>query len=344
MIHLSGTQDGALKARASFVCRKGLSMDIVITGSVAYDYLMTFPGRFKEHIIPEKLEAISLSFLVDSLVRRRGGIAPNIAYNLALLGGRPKVLATVGTDFEDYRLWLESKGVDTTYVEVIDGELTGSFFATTDQENAQMASFYPGAMAYAANLSLKNLTQKPELVIISPTDPLAMDKYIDECKEVGIPYLYDPSQQIVRVDGETLKNGILGAKALFVNEYEFELVGKMTGMDSNDILDHVEFMVVTLGNKGALVLYGGGSVEVAPVKPRQIIDPTGAGDAFRGGFLTGFSHGWDFKTCAQMGALSATYCLESDGPQGQDYQIEEYISRYRENYEDGGKLDQLLTQ
>jgi len=319
-------------------------MDIVITGSVAYDYLMTFPGSFKEHIIPDKLEAISLSFLVDSLVRRRGGIAPNIAYNLALLGGKPKVFATVGTDFEDYRLWLESKGIDTTYARVIDGELTGSFFATTDQENAQMASFYPGAMAYAADLSLRELHSKPDLVMISPTEPSAMDKYIAECKELGIPYLYDPSQQIVRVSGETLRNGIQGALAMFVNEYEFELVLKMTGMQKAEILENLEFMVVTLGEKGAVVYNGAETYPVAPVAPKQIIDPTGAGDAFRGGFLTGYSYGWDFQTCAQMGALSATYCLESDGPQGQGYQIEEYVARYRETYNDHGLFDTLIAR
>jgi adenosine kinase len=319
-------------------------MEIVITGSVAYDYLMTFPGRFKEHIIPDKLETISLSFLVNSLVRRRGGIAPNIAYNLALLGGKPKVFATVGTDFEDYRRWLEEKGIDTTYAKVVEGELTGSFFATTDLENAQMASFYPGAMAHAAELSLQDLKEKPELVVISPTDPAAMDKYMAECREMGIPYLYDPSQQIVRVNGEILRRGIEGALALFVNEYEFELVRKMTGMSKADILEKVDFMVVTLGDKGAVVYHGNEEFIVTPVSPKQIVDPTGAGDAFRGGFLTGYSHGWDFKTCAQMGALSATYCLESDGPQGQGYRIEDYIKRYRETYDDNGLLDELIAK
>ena len=319
-------------------------MDIVVTGSVAYDYLMTFPGKFKEHILPDKLEAISLSFLVDSLVRRRGGIAPNIAYNLALLGGRPRVFATVGTDFEEYRLWLESKGIDTTYAVVIENELTGSFFATTDKDNAQMASFYPGAMGHAAKLSLKELSQRPDLVVISPTDPLAMDKYIAECKEIGLRYLYDPSQQIVRVDGDTLRNGIEGAMALFVNEYEFELVRKMTGMSVEEILEQVEFLVVTLGGKGVHVYAEGDRFETKPVPPNQIIDPTGAGDAFRGGFLTGYSRGWDFATCARMGALSATYCLESDGPQGQNYTREEYIARYRQHYQDGGLLDALLKE
>ena len=319
-------------------------MDIVITGSVAYDYLMTFPGKFKEHILPEKLDAISLSFLVDSLVRRRGGIAPNIAYNLALLGGRPKIFATVGTDFEEYRALLEAKGVDTRYAKEVEGVLTASFFATTDQDNAQMASFFPGAMAYASELSLKDLAEKPDLVLISPSDPDAMNKCIAECKELNYDYIYDPSQQIVRVDGETLRKGIDGALAMFVNEYEFELVRKKTGMSEHDVIETVMFLVVTLGEKGVAVYQGDEVIRVKPVPPERIIDPTGAGDAFRGGFLTGYSHGWDFQTCAQMGALTATYCLESDGPQGQNYTIEEFIHRYRQHYDDGGLLDNLLVE
>lgn len=318
-------------------------MDIVITGSVAYDYLMTFPGRFKEHILPDKLDAISLSFLVDSLVRRRGGIAPNIAYNLALLGGKPKIFATVGTDFEEYRAMLEAKGVDTTYAKVVDNVLTASFFATTDDDNAQLASFFPGAMAYASDLSLADLPEKPDLVLISPSDPAAMDKCIAECKQLGIAYIYDPSQQIVRVDGDTLCNGIEKALAMFVNAYEFELVRNKTGLSEQDVLETIDFLVVTQGDKGVAVYQGDQVFRVDPVPPKRIIDPTGAGDAFRGGFLTGYSHGWDFQTCAQMGALTATYCLESDGPQGQDYSIEEYIERYRQHYDDGGLLDELLT-
>lgn len=317
-------------------------MDIVITGSVAYDYLMTFPGRFQEHILPEKLEAISLSFLVDTLVRRRGGIAPNIAYNMALLGQRPKIFATVGTDFGDYRTWLEAKGVDTTYAEVVEDKLTASFFATTDLENSQMASFYPGAMADASRLSLHHLKERPDLVVISPNDPAAMDKCIAECKEAEIAYLYDPSQQIVRVNGDDIRSGIEGAFALFVNEYEFELTLKMTGYTMEDILSMVDFMVITLGKNGASVHHKSEVYQVSSVPPEQIIDPTGAGDAFRGGFLTGYSLGLDWKTCARMGALSATYCLESDGPQGQNYSPQDYLARYRENFPDEEKLDLLI--
>ena len=207
-----------------------------------------------------------------------------------------------------------------------------------------MASFYPGAMGHAAKLSLHDLAQSPDLVVISPTDPAAMDKYIEECKQLGLRYLYDPSQQIVRVDGDTLRNGIDGSLALFVNEYEFELVRKMTGMGTEEILQKAEFIVVTLGDKGVHIYHGDMKLEVDPVPPQWIIDPTGAGDAFRGGFLTGFSRGWDMKTCARMGALSATYCLESDGPQGQTYTKEEYITRYRQHYNDGGMLDELINR
>lgn len=316
-------------------------MKIVITGSVAYDYLMTFPGIFKEQIILDKLEAISLSFLVDSLVKRKGGIAPNIAYNLALLGGKPHILATVGEDFEEYRAWLEKHGIDTSLAKVVDGKFTASFFATTDQENAQLASFYPGAMADAAQLSIKDVSPPPDLVLVSPNDPAAMEKYIRECKELGIPYIYDPSQQIARMNGDVIKEGIEGALALFVNEYECELAIKKTGMTKDEILEQVEFMVVTLGADGVIVYHDGKETEVGSVLPKQIFDPTGAGDAFRGGFLTGYSRGWDWQTCAQLGALTATYCLESDGPQGHAYTKEEFISRYREHYQDNGLLDTL---
>src|SRR5574338_362734 len=186
-------------------------MDIVVTGSVAFDYLMTFPGYFRDHILPDHLDSISLSFLVDSMTRLRGGIAPNIAYTLALLGERPRLWATVGEDFDEYRQWLEGTGVDTSGARVIPGEYTASYFCNTDRSNAQIASFYPGAMARAAELSLRELGQPPDLLVISPNDPGAMVRYVQECKELGIPYLYDPSQQIVRMTPDILKDGITGA-------------------------------------------------------------------------------------------------------------------------------------
>ncbi len=318
-------------------------MKILITGSVAFDYLMTFPGLFKEHLLPEHLEKISLSFLVDGLVKRRGGIAPNIAYTLALLGGQAGIMATAGKDFLEYGKWLQKMGVDTSEIKIIEDKHTATFFATTDQSNAQIASFYPGAMEDAATLSLNNLAEKPDLILVSPNDPAAMEKVIKECKQLGIDYAYDPSQQIVRTDGETLLAGIQGAKAMFANEYEFEMVKKKTGLNLESILEYLDFLVITLGPKGALVYHQEGDVTIEAFPTENIIDPTGGGDSFRGGFLTGYRLGLDWMTCGRLGSLAATYCLENEGPQGFHFSLEEFIDRYYQHYKNDGKLDKLLA-
>ncbi len=317
-------------------------MDILITGSVAFDYLMTFPGLFKEQILPERLEKISLSFLVDSMSRQRGGIAPNIAYTMALLGERPRVMATVGEDFTDYRTSLENAGVDTSLMEVIPGLFTASFFATTDQSNAQLASFYPGAMGVAANQSLKLVQPKPGLVIISPNAPEAMTKFAAECRDLSIPYLYDPSQQILRLDGPDLIRDMDGAEFLFVNDYEFGLISKKTGWDLSQMLDHVKVVVVTRGKDGANVYTGSKDFFISTVPERQVVDPTGVGDAFRGGFLAGYAHGWDWVLCGQIGSLAAVYCLEKKGTQNHSYTRAEFVERFREHFDDGGRLDEFI--
>ena len=317
-------------------------MDILLTGSVAYDYLMYFPGYFKDHILPEHLDNISLSFLVDSMVKRRGGVAPNIAYTLALLGERPHILAAVGEDFEEYRAWLESKGVDTAGMRVIVGTYTASFFANTDRANNQIASFYTGAMAHSAELSLKDVQEQPDLVVISPNDPTAMRLYVDECRELGLPYLYDPSQQIIRLEGSDLRKGIENCTALFVNDYEFELLQKRTGMTAETIRNIPRFVVVTRGEEGASVYAEGQEYCIPVIPPEKIADPTGVGDAFRAGFLTGYCCGFDWEICGQMGVLAATYCLEQPGTQSHAYTPAEFVARFRKHFEDGGKLDKLL--
>jgi adenosine kinase len=318
-------------------------MNIIITGSVAYDYIMSFPGFFRDHFLPDRLDSISLSFLVESMVRRRGGTAPNIAYTMALLGGRPRIMAPVGEDFEEYRLWLESKGVDNSLVRVIPGEFTASFFANTDRANAQIASFYPGAMAYASELSLHDICdQQPDLVVISPNDPKAMVHYVEECRQLGIPYFYDPSQQIPRLKDDDLCYGVEGALALFINDYEFGLIHKCTGLTPEQILVNSEFIVATRGEQGSTIYTREGEVYIPIITPEQVSDPTGVGDAFRGGFLTGYSHRLDWETCGRMGALSATYCLEHKGPQEHNFSAREFINRFRQHFDDGGQLEVLL--
>jgi adenosine kinase len=318
-------------------------MSIICTGSIAYDYLMSFPGYFKDHIIPDKLDSISLSFLVDSMVKQRGGTAPNISYNLALLGEKPKLMGTVGEDFEDYRKWLESQGVDTTLVKTISGIFTASFFANTDLSNNQIASFYTGAMAFSKDLSIYSIPKSEiDLVVISPNDPTAMCKYAEECTEIGVPYLYDPGQQVVRNNPEEIRGGIMHAQSLFINEYEYDLIQKHTGMKDNEIRDAVDYVVITSGQSGSDIWVKDDHYKIPIVTPISIADPTGVGDAFRGGFLRGKRLGLDFQTSGQMGSLSATYCLENRGTQNHRFTIPEYVQRYREYFQEPFALKELL--
>lgn len=318
-------------------------MEILLTGSVAYDYLMTFPGLFKDQLLPERLASISLSFLVESMSKQRGGIAPNIAYNMALLGERPRVMATVGEDFAEYRTWLETQGVDTSLMQTIPGLFTASFFATTDQANAQIASFYPGAMAQAATQSLKELPGRPDLVVVSPNDPGAMTKFTAECRELGIKYLYDPSQQVLRLEGSELARDLEGAHFLFCNDYEFGLICKKTGWELDQILKRVHVLVVTRGREGATLYTDGEEYLIPTVPEREVVDPTGVGDAFRGGFLVGYARGWDWVLCGEIGSLAAVYCLEQRGPQSHSYTRREFVERFRSHFDDRGRLDCLLA-
>lgn len=307
-------------------------MNIVITGSIAYDYLMSFPGNFLEHIKPDKLQKLSLSFLVDEMRRQRGGCAANIAFSLGLLGERPRVMGTVGQDFGEYRAWLEQHGVDTSAIVTIPDVFTASFFATTDQKQNQIASFYTGAMAHARELSFHDLDHPVDLTIISPNDPEAMLKYPAECKELGIPYIYDPSQQIVRMSGDDLRAGVEGADILIVNDYEFEMLKERTGMTADEIRAAVtRAVIVTRGEQGSLI-WAGEEIAVPAVPPEQVLDPTGVGDAFRAGLIKGLALGMSWETAGRIGSLAATYVLETHGPQAHHYTLEEFVARYREAF------------
>jgi adenosine kinase len=316
-------------------------MNILLTGSIAFDYLMTFPGQFKDHILLERLERLSLSFLVDSLERQRGGIAANIAYSMALLGAKPSIMATAGKDFTEYGEWLKKHGVDTSPIKIYPDLYTASFFVSTDQTNAQIASFYSGAMAKASELSFHNLDSKPDLAMISANEPNAMERYIDECVELGIPFAYDPSQQTVRLEAEPLKKGITHCESLFVNDYEFELIREKTDLSIETILENSNYIVITKGEHGASVYFEDTSLDIPAVEPNQIVDPTGVGDAFRAGFMRGYLANLSLKRCAQMGSISASFCLEKQGPQGHSFDLSGFTERFRQHFDDQGELDQL---
>ena len=307
-------------------------MNVVVTGSIAYDYLMSFPGFFKDHILPDQIAKLSVSFLVDSMRRQRGGCSTNIAYNLALLGERPLVMATAGQDFPEYRAWLEAHGVDTAGVVEVPDEFTASFFVSTDRENNQIASFYTGAMAHAHKLSFRDLQAPADLAIISPNDPEAMRKYPRECKELGIPYIYDPSQQVIRLSGDDLRQGLEGSRMLIVNDYEFEMIRNKTGMSEDQVLCCTGALVVTRGSQGSTIWVGGQRVDIPVVKPKCVADPTGVGDAYRAGIIKGMSLGLPWHVIGRMGSLAATYVLEHPGTQNHTYSWDEFLARYRENF------------
>ena len=306
-------------------------MSIVVTGSIAFDYLMSFPGKFTEHFLPEHMSRVSLSFLVDTMDKRRGGCAPNIAYTLALLGETPRLMATAGQDFDDYRRWLEAAGVDTSLVAQVPDKFTASFFCSTDVEGNQIASFYTGAMANAAELSFRTVPDC-QLAIVSPNDPAAMIQYAQECRTLQIPYIWDPGQQCARMSGEELSQGIEGAALVMCNDYELELIRQKTGFGEAEILAHADGLVVTKGEKGCTIILDGQQVDVAAVTPSRIVDPTGVGDAFRGGFLKGMARGADAVVSARLGAVAAAYALEHLGGQSHAYTLTEFLERFSASY------------
>ena len=306
-------------------------MKLIVTGSIAFDYLMQFPGKFTEHILAEHLQRVSLSFLVDSMDKRRGGCAPNIAYTLALLGERPYLVATAGRDFKEYDEWLQAAGVDTSHVHHVPDKFTASFFCSTDIENNQIASFYIGAMANASELSLRTI-HEPGLVIISPNDPGAMVQYAEECRAMGVAFIFDPSQQCARLSGDDLRDGISGARLVICNDYEFELIRQKTGMDEQQLLQHASALVITRGENGCSAYESTTRIDVPAVTPHRIVDPTGVGDAFRGGLMKGIAAARSLKECAQLGTVAATYALEHLGGQSHAYTIKEFTDRYAEHF------------
>lgn len=308
---------------------------ILVTGSLAWDQIMDFAGNFKDHILPDKAHVISISFLVQQLKKQRGGCSANIAYSLALLGEKPQIVAAAGTDFADYRAWLEAQGVDCRGIKVFADELTASCFITTDMVRNQIVGFFPGAMRKAGELSVKAELkgEKPVIAIISPDDPAAMVRHARECRELGIPYLYDPSFQVTAMDGATLVEASKGAKALMLNDYEMGVFQEKTKLKDADVLDLADLVIVTLGEKGSEIRRKGKEAFLIPVaKPEKVVDPTGAGDAYRAGFVSGFVNGLSLESCGRMGAVAAVYAIEHYGPQQHRYTRDEFLKRYQDNF------------
>jgi adenosine kinase len=288
---------------------------IAVTGSIATDHLMAFPGRFAEQLLPDQLAHLSVSFLVTDLDVRRGGVAANIAFGMGLLGRRPLLVGAVGADFADYRAWLERHGVDTDGVRLSQLRHTARFVCTTDSDLNQIASFYPGAMSEAREIELGPLGPL-DLVVVSPNDPQAMVRHTQECRDRGIAFVADPSQQLSSLEPEQIRMLVDGAELLVTNAYEAALTEHKTGWGAQDLLARVGARVTTHGKDGTTIdRKGEPPVEVPVVPAGDIADPTGVGDAFRAGFLSARAWGLSWERSAQVGSLLATLCLESVGPQ-----------------------------
>jgi adenosine kinase len=313
-------------------------MKIAVAGSIATDHLMHFPGRFAQQLLPDQLHKVSLSFLVDDLVVRRGGVAANIAFGMALLGLRPVLVGAVGADFADYRSWLERHGVDCDSVHVSDVAHTARFVCTTDDDMCQIASFYAGAMSEARNIELTPIADRlggVDLVLVSADDPEAMVRHTEECRERGYPFAADPSQQLARMGGEAVRSLIDGAAYLLTNEYEKDLLESKTGLSDAEVLDRVGVRVTTLGKDGVRITGNGmDPIHVPVARVVEAYDPTGVGDGFRAGFFAGLSWGLSLERSAQVGALLATLVLETVGTQEYAVRADEFTKRLADSYGD----------
>ncbi|MGI8586420.1 MAG: carbohydrate kinase family protein [Chloroflexia bacterium] len=308
-------------------------MSIVVTGSIAFDNIMDFPGHFHEHILADKIHKLNVSFLVDTLKKQRGGCAGNIAWTLALLGSRPVIYSSAGPDFAEYAEQLEEIGVDTQAVNRVQEQFTATCFITTDWDNNQITGFYPGAMARDAELSLAPLELGgSDLVVVAPTEPTAMLRFTQECRAGEVPYVYVPAQQIIRLSAEELLTGIEGARAIIANDYEYEMMHNKTGLTAHDMLRYAEFVVTTLGEGGSLIRTRDAEYQIPIAIPGEVVDPTGAGDAYAAGFVHGLTKGWGMEQTGRVASLAAVYSIECYGTQSHSYTRSEFAARYAENF------------
>jgi len=309
-------------------------MKILISGSLAYDYIMDFPDTFKNHILPDQLHILSVCFVVKELQKNYGGTAGNIGYTMALLKGDPLIFGPLGRDATEYLEYFEKNNINTSYITKSIKKLTASAHITTDKDNNQITAFYSGACDEAVNLHISDVKENIKLAIISPTHKDAMIQHAKECKDANIPFVFDPGQQLGAFNQQEMMMLIGQAKFFIVNDYEMKLTQEKTGWDMNELLSHVEVIIMTLGEKGSIIKTKDQTFEVGSCPPLSIDDPTGAGDAYRSGFFTAYINGHDYKTCGQVGAVAATYAIEKYGTQNHTFTIEEFKERYKKTFKE----------
>lgn len=310
-------------------------MSVIVTGSLAYDHIMRFPGFFKDHILPDKIHMLNVSFLVSSLEKKRGGTGGNIAYNAALLGVGPRLVLTAGHDGGPYLAELAALGVDTSAITTIEDDVCASAFITTDNADNQITGFYPGAMNRSGERPLREvITPDVELAIISADSLAAMRRYPGECRELGLPYIYDLGMGLPVLSDEDLVAGLTGAHVLIGNDYELSLIGQKTGFDRAALRERVKIIVTTLGEHGAEIDVDGEIVRIPAAPPREVVDPTGAGDAFRGGLILGLTRGFSIEMTGRLAAQAATYAIEGLGTQVHRYTPAEFAERFNRSFPD----------
>ncbi len=307
-------------------------MSILISGSLAYDYIMDFPDRFKNHILPEQLHILNVSFAVDKLKKNFGGTAGNIAYNIKLLAGDSLVFAPLGEDGQGYLARFQKMGIRTDGMQILPDQLTASAYIVTDKDDNQITAFYAGAANEAPRLSVKDIKEKIALAIVGATKKEAMIKHARECSEQKFPLVFDPGQQITSFTPEELRVAIGQAKFYIVNDYEMKLTTEKTGWDENEILNHTEVLIITRGEKGSMVKTKEGTLEIKPCPASSVEDPTGAGDAYRAGFFSAYVRGLGWRECGQAASVAAVYAVEHYGTQNHTYTVDEFLKRYESCY------------
>ena len=311
-------------------------MKILVSGSLAYDKIMDFPGYFKDHILPEKIHNLNVSFTIEKLAENFGGTAGNIAYNLALLGERPVIISSAGRDFEKYEKWLEQAGVDVSKIKIIANDSTAFANIMTDQADNQLSAFYPGAMNNLCDINdiETSLIKKDEkiMAIIAPGYVKEMVNLSEFYREHNIPFIFDPGQQVTTLDSDNLKNSIKGAEVFISNDYELSMVMKKTGLSKGGILDNVKILVTTLGEQGSKIQTQKEFFEIKPAKPENTSDPTGAGDAYRAGFIKGLIEGWPLEVIGHFASAVSCYAVENYGTQRHSFDIEKVKQRYKNNF------------